>query len=538
MVMKKKFTILLLITALALPSVAQMAVLGDMNIKGAQMKSVNEVSVSASTASAVGGRILNSGTLSIPGGITFVSTFFADGMLTNTGSGTVTMPADYTKVRVLKRGIDKTKWHYISFPFKVDISAAGLLAANPEIPAFYFQYYDVQKRANTGLTSGNWTYIAGNVTTLDPMVGYVFGVDQDATTDSVYFHPADATSMSALYSATQTLPVTYTKTETVMTELSEGWVASGTPYTARYILNTNGSGSAGTGNFNAHAYYFGGFSESANGKYYNDILGALGDDFVVPPFRITFFKMQSDAAGQSVVFSQNYTTVTSNLSNPRSADAPYEVLNLKLTGERPAIDEDRSILSFDDKYSENISMMDGPKMYSASDDVSEMWFNIKGEELYAAYLPKKTEREIPLTVKTGIAGDFTIGLSNNYYGDYSTIQLTDKYLNKITDLLTEDYSFAATKETTSDRFSLFVSKVSTGIDLPDGSVVNIYAKDKIVYVNGLLPGSLVSVYNTTGSLVSKVVSQGDNVSLPINQQGIYIVSVTGDNSATKKVIVH
>lgn len=530
--MKKKLTILLFVTAFALSSTAQVLVKDSVKIATAGiLKAKAEVVVSNE-----GGVVLNNGTLNLEGGVTILSSYASDGIFHNASSNLIP-PTNPNNVKVKRINLDKTKWHIVAFPFPIKISEVK--AANPGTVGMWFQTYNNQRRAQTGKIDGNWDMVTtGDETVLSPLHTYAVGYSQSSALTELVF---PANSYTTMFTPRSRTANNYYDLNAA-TQAGGGWADAGGFYTSYYLLNE-----ASTGGNEAYAYQY---TVGPTGiDRYEAIDLSVNTTKYAAPFSATFIKLLYDETEPSSIpdtydinVSPIYSAIQyagSSMVVPRSDKSQtYDYLSLQLKGERGNFfDNDNCLLFLGSSYKEETNGLDGPKLNSSSDEVSEIWLLNQNSRLFASRLPDTPEREVALGVNFGAEGTYSIGLSEEYTGAYKKVELIDKLSNTRTDLLTTDYSFTSDKETAEDRFSLFISKIPTSIDPLDDNGVFIYASEGSVFVKGIASGSTVNIYNTTGSLIKKFVSPDTEAILPIDAQGIYIVNVTGEKSATKKVVI-
>ena len=161
----------------------------------------------------------------------------------------------------------------------------------------------------------------------------------------------------------------------------------------------------------------------------------------------------------------------------------------------------------------------------------------------AALNAVEAEAAIPLTVKTAGAGTYTFSLSdkwNKNRGYLTHLYLYDTNSQSHTDLLTDEYTFTASGNTTmGNRFYLS----ATRSQLP--SAINTLGQDKpfvtggkgFLKINGITTKTGVNVYSMTGARIYAADITG-NVTLPLSQ-GTYIIRLqNGNNVNTTEGIVY
>ncbi len=531
--MKKRITTLV---AGCLPALFLMAqtnpvnVVTDMKVaNGGSMRSNGEVVVNANTAGT--GLIINNGDLELPGGITFVCKADKDGMLVNNGS--VALPSTPSLVRLKVTGLslynaenESASWHTIAFPFKVSTTAVN--AANSNAKGVYFMQYDGQKRADCDIVTGNWVDVADGADLL-PLTGYSYAMDTQSTVTELIFPASDLTDM---YKTSKPKSINYYKS--VADTTGWGWNCLGSPYTANYIAKPSHLGLQ-----SGFVYYF----NSSTNSYTAQIIDSrLADSNykAIPPFKLFFVKMDDETASTLNYVSSGVTDGVAGYL--RAANQPVDFLSLEISGNEFEIPADRVEVFFgeNDRYTEYYNQRtDGPKMFSTNSNTAEMWIPAKGRDFSIIGYPYADYREIPLNVKTGVAGKYyNIGTDRDYEGQvYQSVTLFDKALNQSHDLLSgEPYRFYAGDNSYEGRFVLRLGMETTGTNDPVYASSCIYVLDRVLYVKNISTDDKVSLFDTSGRLLDKHVSSGSEISFPV-EQGVYIVRLEGKDPVVKKIVV-
>jgi len=167
-----------------------------------------------------------------------------------------------------------------------------------------------------------------------------------------------------------------------------------------------------------------------------------------------------------------------------------------------------------------------------------MFYSKSGSENFALNtLPALTnETVIPFGFVRNNSSDFSIELAQSVPG--SIVFLTDKKTNAVINLTQNPvYNFTALDGDDADRFLLTFGAV--GIDNPESGVVNIYGYRNVVYINGAVSGSEVTVTNLLGQVMHHTsVNSGLNTIDGSNlNEGIYLVNVISGNSVVSKKVV-
>lgn len=533
-----------------------MYVWGEVNNSG-KMLVEGQVAIKAdSSYNKEGGGVINEGGEIILGqGIEYQSAESIDGMLWNNNSNNSSpmgklvylTPESQKKVQVRKREMRTGEWYFVSFPFRIKIG--DILAANPGIDEVYCRFYDSQRRANTNSINGNWgPYMTANEY-LEPMTGYVFAYSEVSNPVTEVVFPIDPNyNPDMIHQDVKKKNVTYwTSTVPNAPHIEEacGWNCLGSPYTSRYFLNSESTGTDGNDvtvhvhqrtNFNAY--------RSENLK----LLSQVGKKLNIRPFSLTFYKLYKDQvpADSTITFGQTYSyfhTDQGILLRSSSADQELRAVDIRLLGTGA---DNSCSLYLSDIFSDLPTSDDVQKMLSTA-DVSEIWFREKNLDLGVLTLPERSVSptdSLQLVVKFGKPGNYTLSAENIYpAGSMTFLELYDKKLDIRTDLLSGKCSLVNEAAATHyNRFYLLVGSkntisISSGIDgnVEVRKTLDIYARNGSVYVKGLSGGDRVYVYDSVGKLLGSANAAGEEVVIPVSAKGLCIVKVTGSVQEVKKV---
>lgn len=525
-------TITLLLAGLLFPvfiiarSGLSMSVSGNMKNVG-EMNSQGELIVSNLGA---GGSIINEGTLTVPEGITFISDKEKDGLLHNTGS--VNLPSDASKVILSKNELTASVFHYISFPFEVDINEIYYLNESRGMTGIWFYEYDSERRANTNSISGNWKLIDDTDpfnAVLKPMRAYCFIYTGNLTSIDFPAH-----SLNKLYDVEKSFELVYYKNDS-KPDTGWGWNSIGPAYTANYTYSSE-SFAMEVGS----VYHY---SEEREDYVALDLQlsSFFGDRLVVAPFSHAFFKWVDNTRSlpsgstRNLSYFQKHGGIdyTDYLRSAGLHD--NELVRLQLRGDRSVSDEDKLSVVFGSDYSEILSPLDGEKLFSGSEKSSCLWSEYKGSKLFSVKLPFSDSREIPLGFRAGEKGEYTLALDDLTRTAYESIVLVDRKSGIKTELTTDDYTFASETGVNSDRFVLQINRAVTSLNTPSSDLI-IYTKDNFLYISGILIEDQVMVFDITGKLLTNRLANAKEVEISLPERGVYLVKITGSHNQTSKVI--
>ena len=152
-----------------------------------------------------------------------------------------------------------------------------------------------------------------------------------------------------------------------------------------------------------------------------------------------------------------------------------------------------------------------------------------------------SSKETPLGFKTGQAGSFTISapeISN--IDPNASIFLYDKQLNTTQDLTNgESYTFTSAIANTTSRFSILMSKVTTGLsqvrnDLA-ASISEVNGQIKVTIKDQSVHKGDIVISNTLGQQLTSVAIAGETTIVDTAlTPGIYLITVKADGKTTTK----
>ncbi len=147
-----------------------------------------------------------------------------------------------------------------------------------------------------------------------------------------------------------------------------------------------------------------------------------------------------------------------------------------------------------------------------------------------------TEVDIPLGVSVPDSLDnatFSFDLpEKEAFNGYRYVWLIDYLKNRTINLLESDYEAELPAGMLNTRFAVRIG----GFPMTDSKGKReylVFTFDGMLYVRGLIPGDKITVYATTGQLVTRDVATGNEWSVPLNNQTSYLVMV---NDSPHKVV--
>ena len=528
-------------------------VLGDVFIaSNGEIISEGTVHLQAVLGTGVG-KVANYGNLKMDS-VIFYSNDSIEGLLMNQ---TLKDSVSTEGVVVRKNFVNKMAWYQISLPFDVNLNSGVFDPATGEkmiyYTDFYVQTYDPQLRAQRGVNDNeNWVTLPATLTADNEILpkGTACRFAVDVEFDNVDFRANTDQDITDLFNRdVKGLNLTYAKcpsgkfVDSTMYK-SEGWNAFGGLNAADYEISSS------TVNYDRTVYYWG--MESTK---YEELLPSAGEKGTLRPYAVIFVQTNETT---DTVFKKS-TTPTGGffflgdgsglklnpdillpLFRSSSSNADYDLFKLNLTNAATNV-ASRIYFKFNDNYSLSFNPSEGDDIrletYSKTDPI--VWALAPNEDLkggtvaFVDCLPY-SENEVPLGVNIPAAGNYTFSMSNVTIakGIESAI-LRDKDNNIDTDLLKSNYDFKSDSTNTSDRFVLFLNKTITSIDRTTTADIYAYAENNTITVKNLNSGDKVQILDMTGRTLASGIASGNTYSTPVNQKGVYIVSVRGGEKTLK-----
>jgi hypothetical protein len=225
-------------------------------------------------------------------------------------------------------------------------------------------------------------------------------------------------------------------------------------------------------------------------------------------------------------------------------------LKLTLTENNGKYKQDYISIRIGDKYSETFKIAeDALKLSVGNSEYASLWSvgyerNEDKEQEISLFknsvpLSESDEaKEIKIGYSTPSTGSYTFDLTSIKTDKINRVVLLDNLNNQETDLLTDTYSVGLDATTGDEsRFVLFVQlKGGTPIITPDDSNIYAYVKEGILKVVNLSVGDHVRVLDLAGRSIVFGTASGNEFSCSLNQKGVYIVSVKGQQSTALKIL--
>ena len=567
---KRFFTVLLAIGFVSIAfgqTAVPMVVKGEMKNVGA-MKAGGTVHMRA-TASAGGsyGLLVNEGNIILNDGLTLASNYTNDAMVFNdsTKSATITFPnagSLHKNVQVRKTFLTE-RVTYFSFPFDValsDIVSTEIDCMGLFNKAWGIAWYDTEERAMNGDILNHWKYFTDleyATAKLEAGQAYMIGFDTD------YAIPAEVTisfpaiggeTVTAIYSSTHETKLKFYYSSTWGIGYA-GWNVLGHKNTANFELYQDNMIVYGMDVSNAaipvdaevNGPVLGVYIHKSNpvgnpveGYWETIDMEDIGEDNKLSPYGVYFTQIGKIAAPFLKSGDPDGRMLHYNIGLGKSFQP-----GLRLDEVKP-IDVLRLQLSYNGEVTDKLTVKQGAKYnnaYSLGEDNQKM-FNRISPEFYTILegIPMVINRyrsitqDIPLGLALNQSGQYSIAIDQIDGFENSYVYLVDYTNDKIYNLMDSDYLFDSNVITDNTSYALRITNDPTIISTQGDSNVVIYVSNNTAYIANLKAGDNVSIYDVAGKLISQNKAISHEVAYPLAGPGVYVIKVTGSQTAISKVI--
>jgi hypothetical protein len=406
------------------------------------------------------------------------------------------------------------KWHYIAVPGSMNKSA--FTNTNP----YNLLLFDDSK-ITTGNNMEGWQWHDGydgttSFTTLNTKRGYNF------------YHTADVTV---------TLPTVTGLLSTMGASVPLQYNGNGLNLIGNSLTcSINWDNVTRSGNMR-NAIYFTTNNEMVS--YVNGVGSPIGTTGIIPPLQGFFVKALE--AGCSLNFSP-VNVRTHGTVNRYKGEPFIPLLRIELL--KDGITNDETVIRFDyDATTDFDNLFDASKLFAATAPKARIWSVIGDEDYVINALPfPDTEYLLPLSLIVKEEGTHSIKKTEITGLENYTVELVDTYQDFTADLsATDQYIFASTAGTFTDRFYLKFIAIQTGLDDLEVTekLVNIFIWDNSLNIQPVTERwsnlkTDIKVYDTMGRLIDlfsdKELYSGATIQLPFNEpKGVYIVEISSGN---------
>jgi hypothetical protein len=448
------------------------------------------------------------------GGLLIQSTASGTGSLIHETAGVEATAARY----IPKYVSDATGWHYLSAPVAAQpIRPEFVSSPTPDPDDDFYKFSEPDYLwINSKVLGGAWnTAFEDNfVIGRGYAVAYVENVSKDFKGE---LNAGDFT-----FDGTTTPAITYTAGGGI------GWNLIGNPYPSGLDWDL-----CQRTNIDGAVYVY----DGNNGQYisWNGTVGSLAGG-IVPPMNAFFIK----ASENPILTIRNDARAHATANFYKSGNFVEDLLVLKAEGNGFS---DVTYIHFNPDATNDFDTEFDAYKLSGIEAAPQLYTKTGNTRLSINELPYSNEEiTIPLSLKVGKDGDYTISVSQNTFWETVDISLKDLQTQITYDLRTTPQltiNHSTINET--DRFLLLING-ATGIEenqQDDG--IEIYSYGDQVFIKTDEPGRAeVGVYNMLGQQVlQRNLSGFENLTgLPIQPTGFYLVTVRTEKAlVTKKVFI-
>ena len=456
--------------------------------------------------------------------------------------------------------INSKNWHWLSLPYNCNIADVTWKNGSKALynSDWFLMYYDGESRVNEQSHYENhWKLFEG--TTIEAGKGYIVGITGHATKSGVQYELRFPMAAEVLTheKKDKTVAVNAWGVNMDVTPNKKGWNLVGNPYLDYYQPSTGGFAGLPLIKYTS--------MDPVTGEWHYDISGDV--PFIVTPVDGGWYEYRQDLASE--VDMKPFTSYFVQVGQPDSHEddeelsasfthsqrgrsslirrAPQEVneveepiiVGVELTNSKG--ESDKTTLIIDDRFTSDYEMnadffkwfgdyykyYTKPVLYSVGADAGKRAFNALSEQLAA--------QPIPLGMFAAQAGDYTFTLTRKRC-DLSRVEevwLYDATTATYTNLMQQDYTFTTAKTEGEGRFYLSVKmkqKTPTAVENVNGNL-SLVAHQQTLVLSGLPAEAQVWVYDATGKLLHSEHTTAYQRIYPVQQAGVYFVSVKGQGDA-------
>lgn len=231
------------------------------------------------------------------------------------------------------------------------------------------------------------------------------------------------------------------------------------------------------------------------------------------------FFVEASTAGTVTV--NNSAAVHNAVDFEKGAQNDLSKVTLKLEGNNEA--DETFIVFVDGATTGYESTFDAHKLFSWDVTYPQI-FSTANNNMAINGLPLDYTGSVAIDVRGEDDSEMTISLTEA--NQFAEVYLEDDYTGIVTDLKLADYTFNYDADIT-DRFNVFFSV--TDIEDNDQLSVKVYAYNNNikVYVDAM-QSTDITVTNLLGQTVTRVAANSTETIIPVNETGIYIVTVSNE----------
>lgn len=477
--------------------------------------------------------------------------------------GKLHLPASATAPIYLDMRVDANNWHWFTLPYNCNIADVTWVDGTPAQynKDWFIMFYDGNSRANEqSIYENHWKVYNG--TTIEAGKGYIVGIQGDITHPDYTFELRFPMTTDVLTNEhiDKTVAVNAWGVDMDITPNKKGWNLVGNPYLDYYKTSENIS-------FKGLSLIKYGSIDSVTGDRLYDDSGNI--PFLVSPVDGGWYEYKQELASEvemnpfTAYFVQvgdpaneNHTDgmelhaefVSDNRGRmslirraPQEVDGEQDPVIVRVEVANAKGESDKTTLIIDDRFTNEYEMnadffkwfgdyyrrYTKPVLYSMGADQGKRAFNALSEQLAA--------QPVALGMFAAQAGDYTFSLTRKRC-DLSSVEevwLYDATTATYTNLMQQDYTFTTAKTEGEGRFYLSVKmkqKTPTAVENVNGNL-SLVAHQQTLVLSGLPAEAQVWVYDATGKLLHSEHTTAYQRIYPVQQAGVYFVSVKGQGDA-------
>lgn len=422
---------------------------------------------------------------------------------------------------VIRRKFDKSRWHFIGFPFEVPTS--NIYLAGTTTPAtwgdassasapykdFYVRQYNGSARSQYGNELFNEIQNGGYWQDVNPRgfvanKGYILAVAKsgDISLDFV----ADANSNMSVFGTSKSYSVNRYTANAFAGHHS--WNLITTPFVSAFDLQYA----------RATPYYI--YNYSKLGVDHNYDIYMPGDGVnIVKPYLSYFMQASSGTMSFSTGGNRALSPSVKNYND-------YDEIGLMVENIANGYSDKTRIRLQEGASADYVIDTEATKMFSQSSVVPQIYTKLANGYPMAVNMLPNTENNIPVYLKAGITGQYKMTLYNSEKVlNYSQVILYDNILSKQVNLLVDDYIFDVTATGTSERFKIILTPNSTTGFSALNSNISVTASNNSIRFNGLNSLADVEIFDVAGKLIYSIRGVNNNSEYDFQLKGMYLVRI-------------